>query len=318
MTFKAPLLDVDAQGSTKSNMFKVGIALIGGSCLVLLGVAALSASGPVVESTNLFGMPSSLRSAKPSPLLTATMRNLPGSGPFKELTIAAIEDQGNQCRDISVNALMNGNRVKQVMASLSPKDKELVAKAGTLTASKGETLLKAGVVPPLGFFDPSGFSTDASEGRILFFREAEIKHGRVCMLAFLGMAVGENYHPLFGGNIDIPAAQHFTQTGGDIFWVAAYVQFLFAAFWVERSSSFPTLEGKAFTGLIPNDSDEVFAAKSGRIPGDVGFDPLGLKPKKEADLLTIQNKEILNGRLAMIAVVGVIAQELVTGEKAFR
>ena len=37
----------------------------------------------------------------------------------------------------------------------------------------------AGVCDPLGFFDPVGFSRDASEGKIKFYREVELKHGRV-------------------------------------------------------------------------------------------------------------------------------------------
>merc|ERR1712107_700602 len=105
------------------------------------------------------------------------------------------------------------------------------------------------------------------------------------MLAFLGILVGENFHPLFGGNIDIPAAQHFTFTsypvGGSVFWPAAYAQFIAASYFVEKSTSVPTIEGKFISGLNPNDSPETFAAKGGRIPGDLGFDPLGLKPKKK-------------------------------------
>jgi len=201
----------------------------------------------------------------------------------------------------------------------------MVSKAQTAVKASAETLLKAGVTAPWGFWDPSGFATDdVSEGRLLFFREAEIKHGRVCMLAFVGMAVGENYHPLFGGNIDIPAAGHFSLTGGDTFWAFAYVQFLFAAFWEECRTSLPVIEGKAFHGLkaaarLPiDDNPEAFAVVGGRIPGDLGFDPLGLKPKNEKDLITMQNKELNNGRLAMIAVIGTIAQELVTNEKIFR
>lgn len=52
-------------------------------------------------------------------------------------------------------------------------------------------------------------------------------------------------------------------------------------------------------------------------PGNLGFDPLGLTPKdpKEFDLL--RTKEINNGRLAMIGIAGIVAQELVTSEKVF-
>ncbi|MEC8280291.1 MAG: chlorophyll a-b binding domain-containing protein [Verrucomicrobiota bacterium] len=53
---------------------------------------------------------------------------------------------------------------------------------------------------------------------------------------------------------------------------------------------------------------------SGRKPGDFGFDPLGLKPTDPAELLEMQNKELNNGRLAMIAIAGFFAQELIDGK----
>ena len=54
-----------------------------------------------------------------------------------------------------------------------------------------------GITAPFGFFDPMGFSADASEGKLRFYREAELKHGRVAMLASLGFLVGEHFHPIF-------------------------------------------------------------------------------------------------------------------------
>merc|ERR1711981_1139407 len=62
-----------------------------------------------------------------------------------------------------------------------------------------------GVTGPLGSFDPLGFCSadDITEGKIKFYREVELKHGRVGMLAALGFVVGENFHPLFGGDIDV-------------------------------------------------------------------------------------------------------------------
>jgi len=313
MPIKAPLLEVDPQRNTRSHIFKTGIVLIGGSCLVLLGVMAISGSNQTLQSTatNLIGMPTSLR--KPFP----TLHTLPGNSPFKDLTIAAIEAGGRCERDVSMKG------VNAVMASMSPANRARVEKAEvdmvTAATAKAEEVLKAGVTAPLGFFDPVGLSTDVSEGRLLFLREAELKHGRVCMLAFLGILVGENYHPLFGGNVDMPAGKHFTATGGDIFWVAAYLQTIFMIGFEEKRTAFPVIEGQFITGLKPNDNPETFAATGGgRVPGDLGFDPLGLKPKKEADLVQMQNKELNNGRMAMIAVLGILAQEAVTGEKVFR
>lgn len=52
-------------------------------------------------------------------------------------------------------------------------------------------------------------------------------------------------------------------------------------------------------------------------PGDVGFDPLGLKPADGSDFATMQTKELQNGRLAMLGAAGMIAQELVNGKEIF-
>merc|ERR550514_35895 len=77
-----------------------------------------------------------------------------------------------------------------------------------------------GVTEPLGFWDPLGFCEDEklTEGKLKFYREVELKHGRVGMLAALGFVVGENFHPLFGGNIDAPAYLAFQQTPLETFW----------------------------------------------------------------------------------------------------
>jgi hypothetical protein len=49
-------------------------------------------------------------------------------------------------------------------------------------------------------------------------------------------------------------------------------------------------------------------------PGDIGFDPLGLKPSDPEELATMQTKELQNGRLAMLAAAGFMAQELTNGK----
>lgn len=51
--------------------------------------------------------------------------------------------------------------------------------------------------------------------------------------------------------------------------------------------------------------------------GDLKFDPLGFKPTEPAAFKLIQTKEINNGRLAMLAIAGIVAQELATGEAIF-
>merc|ERR1719331_3015427 len=84
-----------------------------------------------------------------------------------------------------------------------------------------------GITGPLGFFDPAGFCSNdngaegtATEGKIRFYREVEVKHGRVAMLAALGYPVAEVFHPLFGGQIDGPSFSAFQQTPLQTFWPA--------------------------------------------------------------------------------------------------
>lgn len=51
--------------------------------------------------------------------------------------------------------------------------------------------------------------------------------------------------------------------------------------------------------------------------GTLGFDPLGFAPKSPQGLELMKVKELNNGRLAMISVVGIIVQELVSNKSIF-
>lgn len=56
--------------------------------------------------------------------------------------------------------------------------------------------------------------------------------------------------------------------------------------------------------------DGTWELKENHISGDLGFDPLGLRPTDPEKYARIQNKELSNGRLAMIGIAGMVAQEL--------
>merc|ERR1719498_2058291 len=60
-----------------------------------------------------------------------------------------------------------------------------------------------GAIAPAGEFDPANLLDGASQETVYRWREAELTHGRVGMLASLGFLVQENFHPLFDG-IGIP------------------------------------------------------------------------------------------------------------------
>merc|ERR1712182_189909 len=113
----------------------------------------------------------------------------------------------NRERDVSMMASTLENTDGKTKAAVAGMENAVVEKA------KG----MAGVTAPFGFFDPLGFATSITEGKLLFYREVEIKHGRVAMLASLGFLVGENFHPLFGGNIDVPSYIAF-QTPKEGLW----------------------------------------------------------------------------------------------------
>ena len=66
--------------------------------------------------------------------------------------------------------------------------------------------------------------------------------------------------------------------------------------------------------MEPTVPENYFQLRPGYTPGDLDFDPLGLKPEDPAEFKEMQTKELQNGRLAMIAAAGFLAQEAVTGQ----
>jgi light-harvesting complex I chlorophyll a/b binding protein 4 len=219
---------------------------------------------------------------------------------------------GSQMSLLATTALVSGGNPGQLASVFAVMPEEEVAAVETL---KVDVLAKAksmpGVTQPLGFFDPLGFCTDCSEGKLCFYREVELKHGRVAMLASLGFLVGENFHPLFGGNIDVPSYLAFQQTPLQTFWPAVV-----AAIAIPELVSVSHFNNPLQEMDDPNDSP-LWTVKTDRIPGDFNFDPNGFWPEDPKDQIAIQNKELNNGRLAMLAAAGMIAQELATGQKLF-
>jgi len=58
-----------------------------------------------------------------------------------------------------------------------------------------------GAQPPLGYFDPLGLVEDGDQEKFDRLRYVEIKHGRICMLAFLGQ-ITTRYGVHLSGSID--------------------------------------------------------------------------------------------------------------------
>ena len=135
---------------------------------------------------------------------------------------------------------------------------------------------------------------------LYWFREAELKHCRVAMLAILGALAQESGVVLPG----LPSGKDQV-----------------AVFWeVLDSNPGPLFAGFIFLGIVELISGVATTEgrKSGdRAPGDFGFNPLnfGKSDKEKKDLAV---KEIRNGRLAMWAAAGMLLQGTTTGEGALQ
>jgi len=194
------------------------------------------------------------------------------------------------------------------------RDRVMKVKASDSAPSEvPSSVAEVGGTAPMGkYWDPVGFTDVVRDpNQLKRFREAEITHGRLGMLGALGWLVQENFHPLFGGQIDGPAVDHFQK-----------ITSLYPSFWIPVLSAIAVAElGRARigwkepVGTKPGTTQtNLFELREDYQPGNIGLDPLGVMPKDAQAAIDIQNKELNNGRLAMLALAGFMAQELVNGK----
>jgi len=128
-----------------------------------------------------------------------------------------------------------------------------------------------------------------------YLREAEIKHGRICMLAWTGFCAvdrGFNIYPLPAEweGLTSRTAHNALVDYGSMGNMAVFLGIAEIVSWLAVSEM---LQG------------------SGRAPGDFGFDPLGiLQDKSEDEVNRWKLRELKHGRLAMLAFSGVVTQSV--------
>ena len=176
------------------------------------------------------------------------------------------------------------------------------------TTTDGTVGIYGAIAPFKNGFDPLGLSKRITFDDLKRYREAELTHGRVCMLAAVGILVGEYVEGssfLFDASITGPAINHFQQVPPPFWYALGVVIFIGEATRVQRGWADP------FTS-------DLFTLRDDYVPGEIGFDPLGLCPNSSDELyLDYKLKELSHGRLAMVATAIMVSQELLTGNKIF-
>lgn len=157
-----------------------------------------------------------------------------------------------------------------------------------------------GSTKPIENFDPLKLG-DNNE-KMLFYREAELKHGRLAMIV-------TTLFPLIERHTHQPAIHEFAH-------LQNYLQFsLVALMLVSEFSSMIRGWKNPFVKDETTQTSNYFKLLEHYQPGDLGFElATDLDSVKGRELL---NKELNNGRLAMIAALGMISQELVTKQTLF-
>jgi len=271
-----------------------------------------SETAPEQESTNMFALGGLLTAALAGTYAAAKKYNSPAANSEETKPLM----QSNSA--VNTNTLLN---VGKWMTQTKKSHPEFVAmafagKKATPPPSKdsgrysdlGEAVqdgLVQGVAPFPEGIDAFSFFKDISKDEAKRYADVEITHGRICMLAALGFLVGEQVEGssfLFDANVTGPAINHFQQVPAP-FWGG-----LGALIFVVEASRVQ------IAWQNPFDAEKLFLLKQDFTPGDYGFDPLNLAKGKDDEWLNnMKLKELNNGRVAMVAISGMVAQELVNG-----
>ena len=156
---------------------------------------------------------------------------------------------------------------------------------------------------PYSFMDPLDLARNRSVNEVKRLREAEVMHGRVAMMATVGYLIGEST-PTIAYGTDV----HHTIANNQLAEMS--VPLLLPLFLVINFAE----AFRASKGWVNPREGSWFTLRDGYYPGDLGFDPLGLKPDDAKEFADMQDGELSNGRLAMLAVAGMCVQEQVNGQ----
>jgi len=147
-------------------------------------------------------------------------------------------------------------------------------------------------------FDPLGFAK--SESDLMNYREAEVKHARLAMLAAAGWPLSEVFDKKIAAALGMAPVLDSSDRVPSL--LNGGLGKISPAYWVGCIGIAAMID---IFGTLKMKNE-----KEGHLPGDFGL-RLGY-PSSEAGQMRMQLAEIKNGRLAMIAIFGFAVQEFVT------
>jgi len=155
-----------------------------------------------------------------------------------------------------------------------------------------------------GFIQPPSWEETDGIDTIYWMREAELKHGRVAMLAWFGWLATDGAFGImmrFPGDIYSVESIPNSYSAHDILVAQGSMSFLLLCVGIIEFCSGATLV-------------QVSKGELDREAGDFKLDPLQfLKGKSKAEVDRVKTQELLNGRLAMLAF-GAVATQTALGE----
>lgn len=145
-------------------------------------------------------------------------------------------------------------------------------------------------------FDPLGFAD--SEENLRSYREAEIKHARLAMLAAAGWPMSELFNRKIANVLSLDPVVDATNRVPSV--LNGGLGKVSATYWISCVALAAAVE--LFTMFSASKQKDYF-------PGNLGFDLFGLYPTDKKGQQWMQTAEIKNGRLAMVAITGFAFQE---------
>nr|UZT29117.1 light harvesting complex protein [Nucleocytoviricota sp.] len=151
----------------------------------------------------------------------------------------------------------------------------------------------AGATSPLGYFDPLKISYNKNEKQLQYLREAELQHARVAMSSVLTFPLIEYFYK---DELAVNFLAHQSVITQLPYW------FSIMLFEVARMRTY---------WKDPFKTDKFFSIKDNAQPGNV------FSYEKDSLRNSSLNKELNNGRLAMLSIAYMMVYELYTQHKIF-